>query len=189
MRPLNEKQKRFAREYVKDLNATQAAIRAGYSEKSAYSQAHDLLKNPKVKNFIEQLSEKRNSKLEISAERVLLEISRLAFFDPRKLFDDAGMPIHISQLDDDTAAAIAGIEVCTQGNDKMGLGEIRKYKLSDKSKNLELLARHLKLLTDKVEVGGMPGQPVETVNTHGPMDAATAMKNYRDLIKNMKAKK
>lgn len=152
-RPLTPKQAQFVREYLVDLNATKAAIRAGYSAKTAERIGHQLLKEtPVVADAIQAGMDKRSAATNITAERVLAEIAKLAFFDPRKMFDDDGAPIHVSKLDDDTAAAIAGLDVVTQGNQDVGFAQILKVKLTDKSKNLELLGRHLKLFTDKTEV-------------------------------------
>jgi len=152
IKKLTPKQETFVREYLIDLNSTQAAIRAGYSAKTADRIGPELLGKTCVADAIQAGMDKRAAKTGITAERVLNEIAKLAFFDPRKMFDDAGEPIHVSQLDDDTAAAIAGLEVVTKGNDEIGYASVMKVKLADKSKNLELLGRHLKLFTDKSEV-------------------------------------
>lgn len=161
MTKLSDKQERFCREYLRDLNATQAAIRAGYSKRSAEMQASRLLRNDKVKKFLETNSKKIADKLEISAERVLNELAKLAFYDARKMFDDDGNPIHISRLDDNAAASIVGVEVVTRGNDDHGYADIMKVKLADKKGALELLGKHLKLFTDKVEHTGKDGAPLE----------------------------
>ena len=149
---LNEKQKRFADEYLKDLNGKQAAIRAGYSPNGAEVNASKLLTNHKVINYLASKREKLQAKLEISQERVLAEYAKLAFFDPRKLFDETGRPLPIGQLDDDTAAAIAGIDVATIGNAEQGVGEILKVKVSDKKGALDSLSRHLGLFNDKLDL-------------------------------------
>ncbi len=153
---LTHKQALFAREYLVDLNGTQAAIRAGYSKKTAASQAERLLRNVEIQRFVQAGMDKRAGAIEISATRVLQEIAKMAFFDPRKLLNDDGSPKKISELDDETAMAVAGMEIVTKGNDDVGFADILKIKLTDKTKNLELLGRHLKLFTDKVEldVGG-----------------------------------
>ena len=78
---LNDKQKRFAEEYTVDLNLTQAAKRAGYSKKTAYSMGSELLKKPEVKQYVEKQQAKLSQKTEITAERVLQEIAKLAFAD------------------------------------------------------------------------------------------------------------
>lgn len=155
-RPLTPKQDMFVREYLVDLNATQAAIRAGYSVKTAEEQGYQLLRKTSVQAAIQAGMDKRAVSVDISATRVLNEIAKLAFFDPRKLLNDDGTPKRIHELDDETAAAVAGIDIVTKGNDDLGYADIVKIKLADKSKNLELLGRHLKLFTDKIEldVGG-----------------------------------
>lgn len=75
--PLAEKKKAFCREYVIDLNATQAAKRAGYSEKTAYAKGHDLLKEPEVKAEIDRLMAARNQRLDINADYVLQQAVKL----------------------------------------------------------------------------------------------------------------
>jgi phage terminase small subunit len=151
-RELTPKQQMFVREYLVDLNATQAAIRAGYSAKTAEEQGYQLLRKTSVQAAIQLGMDARAQSIEINATRVLKEIGRLAFFDPRKLLNADGTPKPIHELDDDTAAAVAGVEIVTKGNEDLGYADILKIKLADKSKNLEMLGRHLKLFTDKIEV-------------------------------------
>jgi phage terminase small subunit len=114
-----------------------------------------LLRNPKVGAEIERRITKRAGRLEINVDRVLKELARLAFLDPRKFFNDDGSPKQINDLDEDTARALAGMEVMElfegSGEQKHVYGLIRKYKLADKRGALELLGKHLKLFTDKVE--------------------------------------
>lgn len=145
---LNPKQLRFVAEWLKDHNGKQAAIRAGYSERSAEQQASALLSNPKVKAEVEKRMTKLMNNLEITAERVLKERARLAFFDVRKLLDSTGKPKAIHELDDDTAAAIAGLDVANIGNAEVGEGEVLKIKLADKNASLTALEKHLGLYKD-----------------------------------------
>ena len=93
-----------------------------------------------------------STKAQVNVERVLQEMARIAFFDARKLFDDSGAPLDISALDDDTAAVVVGCDVVSVGNAEMGVGQIRKIKLADKGKGLEMLARHLAMFKDVLEV-------------------------------------
>ena len=139
----NDRHERFCQEYVVDLNGTQAYIRAGYSERGAEASASKLLANPKVKARIAELQAKVASKLEITAERVLMETARIAYSDPRKLFNEDGSLKHIKDLDDDTAAAISGIEYD---------GTVRKIRRYDKNAALANLGKHLKLFRDQVEL-------------------------------------
>lgn len=141
-RKLNPKQCRFVQEYLVDLNATQAAIRAGYSEKTAYSQGQRLLKNVEIASAIKEAMDLRANSVQITAERVLLEVARLAMYDPRKFFNASGELLGIHDLDDDTAAALAGMDVMELPE---GLGSVKKIKLVDKGPNLERLMKHLGL--------------------------------------------
>lgn len=144
---LNPKQERFVAEYLVDLNATQAAIRAGYSPKTAGVQAFDLLKKPEIAAALERQRNQHAKNTGLTVERVLQEAMRLAFFDIRKLTDADGNPLPISELDDDTAAAIQGLELATErsrGEDPVET-VVRKYKAADKNSALERLFKHLGL--------------------------------------------
>lgn len=151
-REMTDKQRRFVEEYLVDLNATQAAIRAGYSEKTAGQIGDENLKKPEIKQAIQARRKELSEKVEITQERVLKEYARLAFLDPRKLFDNTGAPLPIQELDDDTAAAIVGLDVVQVGNSDVGIGDILKYKLADKKGALDSVAKHLGMFTEKVEV-------------------------------------
>src|SRR5690606_634276 len=93
------------------------------------------------------------------------ELARLAFFDPRRLFNAHGAPIPISELDDDTAAAIAGIEVLEEyegtGKDRKFIGYTKKYRIVDKNTAITNAMRHLALFKDRVEHTGKDGGPVQ----------------------------
>ena len=145
---LSPKQERFAAEYLVDLNATQAAIRAGYSPKTAGVQGFDLLKKPEIAAAIERQRHVHAKSTGLTVERVLTEAMRLAFFDIRKLTDAEGNPLPINQLDDDTAAAIQGLELATErmrGDEDGAETVVRKYKAADKNVALERLFKHLGL--------------------------------------------
>lgn len=147
---LNDRQLRFTYEYMVDHNATQAAIRAGYSAKTAYSQGQRLLKKVEIRKVIGEATERQNCRIEITADRVLQEIAKIAFFDPRKLFDRYGNPKGINEIDDDTAAAIAGLDVDTKTDGESDLLTITKrIKIADKQKALDMLGRHYGLFDGK----------------------------------------
>lgn len=160
-----DKQRIFVREYLLDRNGKRAAIAAGYSRKTAEAAASRLLRNVKVAAEIEQLTEKRVEKLEITADRVLQELARLAFLDPRKFFNDDGSLKQITELDDDTAAALAGMEVEDlfegRGEDRTQLGCTRKVKFNLKLGALQALGKHLKLFTETLELQGPNGSPLD----------------------------
>jgi phage terminase small subunit len=147
----------FAREYLIDLNGARAAIAAGYSKKGADVAAQRMLGNVRVKALIAKLTEEKFAKLDISAERILQELARLAFLDPRRLFTPEGDLRPIAELDEDTARAIAGLdheklfEHFGKGQAKH-VGTISKVKLADKTRALELLGKYRKLFTEKLEV-------------------------------------
>lgn len=156
MPPLdNPRRERFCREYVIDGNATQAAIRTGYSTGSAKVTASRLLSDVNVRRRIEELRGAVNEKLDITAERVLREAARLAFSDPRKFFNADGSLKPITELDDDSAAAMASFESVEKAIPG-GEGEteiIRKMKLWDKPSSIGMLGKHLNLFVEKVDVG------------------------------------
>lgn len=108
MGKLNEKQKLFAKEYVVDLCATQAAIRVGYSERTAYSQGHDLLKKPEIQQAIQKARAKVEAKTEISLERVIQEFAFIAFSDPREAVK-WGPAEYQTELEDGTIARSSGV--------------------------------------------------------------------------------
>jgi len=87
---MTPKQERFVEEYLVDLNATQAAIRAGYSEQTARVIGHENLTKPDIQKAITAAREKQQRRVEITADRVLEEYAKIAFFDPRKLFTAGG---------------------------------------------------------------------------------------------------
>lgn len=144
---LTAKQERFVQEYLVDLNATQAAIRAGYSARTANEQGARLLANASIQNELQDAISKRMERTEITQDRVLQEYARLAFFDARKLFCADGRPKDITELDDDTAAALVGLDVQElyegAGEDRKFVGYVKKYKLADKKGSLDSLGRHL----------------------------------------------
>lgn len=153
---MNEKQKRFIAEYLIDLNATQAAIRAGYSEKTAASQGERLLKNAEIGAIVADKTQKRLEQADLTAARVLEEMRRLAFSDVRNLFDDAGNIKPLKELSAEDAACIAGLEVIIK-NAKAGDGQtdtVHKIKIWDKTKTLQMLGQHFALLVERVQLEG-----------------------------------
>ena len=140
MPKLTDKQKRFCEEYLIDLNATQAAIRAGYKEKTAYAQGQRLLKKVEAQEYLQELMDERSKRTEITADRVLRELAAIAFSDRTELAQ-VGERGEVTftpteQLKEDIKKTIAGIE-----NGKYGT----KVTTYDKVKALELLGKHLGL--------------------------------------------
>lgn len=153
---LTAKQQTFVDEYLVDLNATQAAIRAGYSEKTAAEIGAENLTKPNIAAAIQSAMDARSTRTEITADRVLTEIGKVAFSDIRKLFNDDGRLKHITMLDDDTAAFVSSVEIDTKRirsgeNTEFEAESTLKIKMWDKLAALDKLGRHLKLFTDKIE--------------------------------------
>ena len=138
MDPLTEKQKKFCDEYLVDCNATQAAIRAGYSPKTAYSIGEENLRKPELQAEIQKRKIELQNKLEITQEKVLQELASIAFAngaDFAKIEDnDTVKMIPTDKLSSEKLPAIAGIKVNQYGVE---------VKLHDKVKALELLGKYL----------------------------------------------
>jgi len=146
---MTPKQAAFVQHYLIDSNATQAAVRAGYSVKTAYSIGEENLRKPEIRAAIDAAMSDTAARLGITAERVMRERSRLAFFDPRRLFASNGEPIPIHELDDDTAAAVAGMDVLEEfagsGETRVFVGYTKKYKLASKDPSLAALEKYFGL--------------------------------------------
>lgn len=151
---LTAKQDRFCREYLADMNATQAAIRAGYSDKTAHSIGPRLLENVGVQKKVESLKAERAKNLDITAERVLIELARLAFGDPSEIVSvgKRGKVIvkPTEQLTEDQRRTIAAISETPNG---------LKIKFADKLRALELVGKHIGLFEERIRIDGP--KPVE----------------------------
>ena len=150
---LTARQTRFVAEYLVDLNGTQAAIRAGYSPRTAEAQASRLLRNVKVSAAVAKGQAARFRKVEITAERVLREAGGLAFSSLQDLVDDDGNLLPIKEWPQDAAAAVSSVEL-TKRNLVAGDGaqeNVVKIRLWDKPANVQILMKHLGLLTDQVD--------------------------------------
>lgn len=156
---MTKRQKIFIREYLVDLNATRAAVSAGYSEKTASEQASRLLTNVKIKSEIEHLLQKTMQRLDITVEKVLGELAKLGFANMKDYIKiNNGDPyVDFSALTRDQAAAIQEVTVEEytegRGEDKRDIKRT-KFKLAEKRGSLELLGKYLKLFTDRVEHTG-----------------------------------
>lgn len=147
---MTKKQKRFVEEYLIDLNATQAAIRAGYSPDTAYSIGQENLKKPELRTHIDRAMAERSKRTGVNADRVVQELAKIAFVNAADVIDHKTATIKEDALPEDTAA-IQSVKVKTFGED----GLEREIKMADKLKALELLGKHLGMFKDKVEVSGL----------------------------------
>ena len=157
---MTPKQAIFYGEFIKDGNATRSARVAGSSEKSAHVDGCRMLKNAKVAAAIAGWRERQQVKYEITADRVLQELHKLATWDAKNLYDAEGNRIPIHLLDDVTRAAVAGVEdeetERTVLEAKAGatpemlktVKRIQRPKMADKGQNLERLGKYFKLFSD-----------------------------------------
>lgn len=154
-KPLTPKQAVFVQEYLIDLNATQAAIRAGYSKTSAQQLGSDTLSKHVVQDAIEKAMEARSARTQITQDRVMQEYGRIAFVDPRNFYDKDGVVLGISELDEDTARAIGGFESSTIVTDEGEKGiATNKIKFIDKKGALDSLGKHLGMFIDRIDHSG-----------------------------------
>ena len=157
---LTPKQERFVAEYLIDLNATQAAIRAGYSEKTAQQQGSRLLLNVKVQEAIAKGQNKTAAKLEITKERIVEELAKIGFsnmLDYMRAGTDGDPYLDFSSLTREQAAALAEVTVEDfkdgRGEDARDVRRI-KFKLHDKKGALVDLAKMLGFMVEKHEHTG-----------------------------------
>lgn len=153
------KQAAFVAEYLLCGNATKAALAAGYSPKTARKIGAENLTKPDIAAVLGQKTaeiaarqDERLAAMELTIERVRRETARIAFFDPRKMFAPDGRPLAITELDDDTAAVINGLDVLEEyegsGQDRVLVGHVKKYKIADKNTALDRAAKILKMYDD-----------------------------------------
>lgn len=139
---LNPKQERFCKEYVIDLNATQAAIRAGYSENSAKEQACDLLTKPNIQEYVKSLQSKISERLDITADMVVQELAKIGFANTHDFVTDGNSIVDISKLQRVKVASVSGVKV-TEIESEFGSKKITELKFHDKVSALEKLGKHL----------------------------------------------
>ena len=146
---LPAKRAKFVREYLIDLNATQAAIRAGYSEKTAGSIGFDLLKIPEIQNALDVAQKNLAEKAEVTILELITAYKQIAFADLKDCYEEDGHLKNIHDIPKSARMALAGIEVDElwdrRGEEREIIGQTKKVKLWDKLKALDALGRHLGL--------------------------------------------
>lgn len=152
---LTQKQRLFVDEYLIDLNATQAAIRAGYSPNNADKIGSELLGKTRVSDAIKTAMAERSKRTGINQDRILMELAKIALVNPENVvnFDEA--KIREDALPEDLAA-VASVKV-KRFPTKDGEGIEREIKFYDKTKALDLAGRHLGMFKDKLELSGQVG--------------------------------
>lgn len=165
---MTPKQQRFVDEYLIDLNATQAAIRAGYSERTAGQQGFDLLKKPEIQTEITKRGERAADRLEVTVDRVLREYARIAFSDMRRFAAVEGGEVQIkpsAEWTDDDAAAVAEVSQNADGS--------IKFKLYPKTQALDALGKYLGMAVNRHEIS-TPTSAITTAEAIEKIEAAIA---------------
>lgn len=144
---MTKKQKRFCEEYLIDLNATQAAIRAGYSPESAGQIGEQNLKKLEIRARIAKAMAERSKRTGVNADRVVRELAKIAFVNAADVINAEDATLRKDAADEDLAA-IQAVKVKTFGDD----GLEREIKMADKLKALELLGKHLGLFEDRLKI-------------------------------------
>lgn len=155
---LTDKQAAFVREYLVDLNASAAARRAGYSERTAGYIGHENLKKPEIAEAIAEAQTERAERTEVTADRVLKEYACMALYDPKDIASHPmSGPRDIASLPEAVRRAIIG-----WGWDKHGNFTL---KLASKQAALDSIAKHLGMFKDNVQLTGIDGGPLEVTIT------------------------
>lgn len=164
---LTAKQQRFIEEYLIDLNATQAAIRAGYSEKTAFQTGTENLKKPNVATAITAAKQERSKRTEITQDMVIREMAKLAFSNMADYIEvndvDGTAYLNLKKLTRDQAAAITELTCETyQEKDGDDFVPVKKCKIKIASKEgpLEKLGKHLGMFVERHEHTGKDGKPI-----------------------------
>lgn len=167
---LNPRQRILADKFLELGEATAAYRAAGYKAKTdqaAYSGASEILSHPKVSAYVQMRRQEQAKNLDYGVQRVLQEVARIAFFDARRMFNKDGNLLPVHEMDDDTAAALASVEVRRQTLEGKQCGPddkesqdvnivetISKVKVNDKGAALDKLMRYHGLYKDRIEVSG-----------------------------------
>lgn len=168
---LTAKQETFVQEYLGDLNATQAAIRAGYSEESAGAIGHENLTKPEIAFAIAKQREERSKRTMIDADWLLKRLAQEANADVRDLYDDDGNYKPVSEWPLIwRQGLVSGIETVTEfetiDGKKQAAGHVTKVKVSDRTKRLELIGKHIgvQAFSDRLVHSGPGGGPIKVEN-------------------------
>ena len=155
---LTKKQKLFVEEYLIDLNATQAAIRAGYSPETAQQMGSENLSKPVIRAHIDKAMAERSRRTGVTADRVIQELAKIAFVNAVDVIDPDTATVKDDALPEDTAA-ILSVKVKTFGED----GLEREIKMADKIKALELLGKHMGMFKEKMDVNIQTSEKLDDI--------------------------
>lgn len=163
MGKLTPRQSMFVKEYLVDLNGTQAAIRAGYSKKTAGQQSEQLLKNLEIAAAVQAGMAKRAAKVEINADYVLARLAEIDQMDVLDIMNDDMTLKPVSAWPLTWRRYLSGFDVAEMKDGQDVIGVLKKIKWPDKVKNLELLGKHVGVgaFTEKVQLSGPDSGPVQ----------------------------
>ncbi|MEY0338985.1 terminase small subunit [Providencia stuartii] len=164
---LTDKQEMFCREYLVDLNATQAAIRAGYSEKTARSQANRMLTNVDIEKRIQELMNNRSDRLDVDADYVLKRLVEIDQMDVLDILTENGDLKPVKDWPKVWRTTLSGLDIMSiSSGEEDTEALLKKIKWPDKVKNLEMIGRHRSVGAfvelSKTELTGKNGGPIET---------------------------
>lgn len=184
-RNLTSKQRCFVDEYLIDLNATQAAIRAGYSAKTAGQIGEQNLKKLEIAGAIQEAQAKRSERVQVDADYVLARLVEIDRMDVLDIMTDAMSLKPLSEWPKVWRQYLTGFDLAElfggAGDDRAAIGVLKKIKWPDKVKNLELLGKHVSVQAFREQVGH--GSP-----TGGPIELATLTKEeYKQARQEMLA--
>jgi phage terminase small subunit len=152
---MTDAQKRFCDEYLIDLNATRAykvAYPGCKKDETANAASSRLLRNVNVQEYITEKMKEREQRTEVTQDKVIKELAKIAFMDIRKLYTENGQLKNVADIDSETAGAISSLETLEEydgyGDNREKIGDTQKVKLLDKTKALELLGKHLGMFND-----------------------------------------
>jgi len=160
----------FANEYLIDRNATQAAIRSGFSEKTASVKGYSLTKDPLVNELINKLIDERNERVKVDADYVLKRVTEIDQMDVIDILNDDGSIKPVSEWPSIWRQMLSGIDLAEiwegSGDQRQLVGILKKIKWPDKVKNLELMGKHVKVqaFKEKIEHEGDLSNLVPVIN-------------------------
>lgn len=170
---LDERELTFCRLMVKGYKAEDAALMAGYVKRHPREDIGRIIyERPQIRDALRWMQTEYLREQGVTVERVALELARIAFFDPRELFDKEGNPRPIRKLSKATAAALKGVKVKKTDFNGVSTTTTTDYTANDKLKALELMAKHLGMSSDKVELSGPDGGPIQLMTNNNPMETA-----------------
>jgi phage terminase small subunit len=171
---LTDKQEMFCREYLIDLNATQAAIRAGYSAKTANRTASENMSKPDVQSRIAELKAQRNDLVGINATYVLNRLVEIDQMDVLDILTSTGELKSVAEWPKVWRTTLSGLEVMEMASEGNTAALLKKIKWPDKVKNLELLGKHISVQAFKEQVE----QKVTATHNIMPIPSCTSVDEW-----------